>query len=608
MAHILRKRGVRITLLLAAGTGTGIVATRAASRKSRLQSTEVSSLAIANNGTIQTEVLIVGSGAAALTASLRLKTAGLTPLIIEKSEKIGGTSMYSGGGLWIPNTHLQKALAGHDDSPEEALEYLEGIVGDAGLASSRERKIAFLENGPLMIKFLQSQGMKWLPTLGYPDYFPTQPSGKLGGRTVEPGMFDSNLLGPWKDKLNYNPVRAAFPVYTYELSKLVRAKVSWEGRIAAIKVFGLRQWLQEFFLGRAPVTMGVSMISQLLYLNLQSGVPILTEASLKELVVENGRVTGAVVERDGEKVTIKASRGVILAAGGFARNAEMRKKYQAPPITADWTSAAPTDNGDAISAAIKIGAATALMDSAWWGAAMVDPETGSRMWCLYDRVLPHSMIVDQTGRRFTNESENYNSIGTALWNRHKTTPAIPAYLILDSQHRKKYVLAGKFMPGNTPQSAIDSGFVIKSDSIEELAQKLNLNSSNLSETTQRFNGFARAGKDKDFGRGNSPYDAFLGDPTYKPNRNLGSIEQAPFYAVRIWPGDLGTKGGVLTDENARALKEAAKGKKEVIKGLYVIGNSSASVMGRSYAGPGATLGPALTFAYVAANQIIKVVE
>jgi succinate dehydrogenase/fumarate reductase flavoprotein subunit len=450
--------------------------------------------------------------------------------------------------------------------------------------------------------------LKFIPVLNYPDYFPLEPSGKLGGRTVEPALFDAHMLGPWQEKLNYNPMRAPLPVHTYELSKLVRAKVSWEGMVTAAKVFGLRQWPLEKLLGMAPVTLGVSMISQLLYLNLQQGVPILTDTPLKELVMENGRVTGGIVERDGKRVTIEASRGVILAAGGFAQNEEMRQKYQAAPITSQWTSVVPSDQGDAISAAIKIGAATALMDSAWWGAANKDESTGARSWCLYDRVLPHAMIVDQTAQRFTNESQNYNSMGTALWERNKTVPAIPSFLILDSQHRKRYVLAGKFMPGVTPQSAIDSGFVIKSDTIEGLAEQLNLDASKLRESVDRFTGFAKNQKDEDFARGDNPYDAFMGDPTYKPNHSLGTIDKAPYYALKIWPGDLGTRGGVLTDEHARALREVKGGGTEVIKGLYAVGNSSATVMGRSYGGPGATLGPALTFAFVAANQIAKAEE
>jgi succinate dehydrogenase/fumarate reductase flavoprotein subunit len=608
MAHFLRKTPVRLVLLLTAGTGAGILTSRLSSNNSRLKSPNSSPVSVTSSGNIQADVLIVGSGAAALTAALRVKAAGFTPLIIEKSAKIGGTSAYSGGGLWIPNTHLQAAVTGHNDSQDEAMTYLEGIIGDVGPASSKERKAAFLKNGPKMIQFLVDQGMKWVPTLGYPDYFPASPGGKTSGRTVEPGMFDANLLGPWKEKLNYNPVRPPFPVYSYELSKLVRAQVSWEGRFTAVKVFGLRQWPQQTFLGRAPCTLGVSMISQLLYLNIQQEVPIWTETPLKELVTEDGRVTGAIIERKGKQVTVEASRGIILAAGGFARNEAMRKKYQSSPITTDWTSASPTDEGDAITAALKIGAATSLMDSAWWGASMVDPASGTRFWCLYDRVLPHSIIVDQSGKRFANESQNYNSIGTALWNRHKTSPAIPAFLILDTQHRERYVLAGKFMPGKTPQDAIDSGFLTKGETIEELAKQLRVNASNLEQTVQRFNGFAKNGKDQDFGRGDSPYDAFLGDPTHIPNANLGTIEKGPFYAVRIWPGDLGTKGGVLTDEYARALKDTSGGKLQIIEGLYVVGNSSATIMGRTYAGAGATLGPALTFAFIAANHIVNKVS
>ncbi|KAF2474548.1 fumarate reductase/succinate dehydrogenase flavo protein domain-containing protein [Lindgomyces ingoldianus] len=558
-------------------------------------------LARISDGVVKTDVLIVGSGGSALTAALRVRSAGLSALVVEKSAKVGGTTTYSGGGHWIPNTHLHE---GANDSPEEALEYMEAIIGDAGPASSRERKLAFLQNGPKMVKFLEDEGFRWRKTVGYPDYFPEQRGGKIGGRGVEPAMFDLNVLGPWKDRLNFNPTRPPFPVYTYELSKLVRAKSSWDGMFMAIRVFGLRQYPQ-ILLGNSPCTLGVSMVGQLLYLNIEKGVSIWTESPMTDLVVKDGQVTGAIVEKVGKKITIEASRGVILAAGGFAKNTEMRKKYQASPITSDWTSVIPTDQGDAISAALKIGAATALMDAAWWGAAMVDPKSGQAFWCLYDRVLPHSIIVDQTAERFTNESQNYNSIGHALWKRNEVSPAIPSFLILDSNHRDRYVLAGRLMPGHTPQEVLDSGFVTKAETIQELAEKLDLSASVLGETVKRFNGFVSSGVDKDFHRGESAYDSFMGDPSYSPNRNLGAIERGPFYAVKLWPGDLGTKGGILTDEYARALKEDSDGGRQVIQGLYAVGNSSASVMGRTYAGPGATLGPALTFAYIAANHIIK---
>jgi hypothetical protein len=213
MTQFLQRRSVQLALLLTIGTGTGVFISRRTADKYRLKSTETCLVAVANNDNVQTEVLIVESGAAALTAALRLRAAGMSPLIVEKSGKVGGTSCFSGGGLWIPNTHLQAAVLRHNDSQEEAMEYLEGIIGDVDPTSSKEREVAFLENGRKMIQFLMDQGMKWKATIGYPDYFPTQPGGKTSGRTVEPGILDANLLGPWREKLNYNPVRPPFPVF-----------------------------------------------------------------------------------------------------------------------------------------------------------------------------------------------------------------------------------------------------------------------------------------------------------------------------------------------------------------------------------------------------------
>lgn len=243
------------------------------------------------------------------------------------------------------------------------------------------------------------------------------------------------------------------------------------------------------------------------------------------------------------------------------------------------------------------------MDSAWWGASVVDPKSKVAIWCLYDRGLPHSMIVNQKGQRFLNESQNYNALGTKLWEAHKKTPSIPSYIIIDSNHRSRYLLSGRYRAGTAiPQDALDSGFVYKADTIADLARTLNIDGKNLQETVERFNRFADQGLDEDFKRGSNQYDAFIGDPDYEKNHCLGRIEKGPFYALKIWPGDLGTKGGVLTDERARALKEVGSGKYEVIPGLYAVGNNSASVMGRTYAGAGSTLGPGLTFGYIAATD------
>ncbi|KAK6222717.1 hypothetical protein LQW54_000898 [Pestalotiopsis sp. IQ-011] len=345
----------------------------------------------------------------------------------------------------------------------------------------------------------------------------------------------------------------------------------------AAKIFVVRPYWNRL-LGSEPATPGVSMTSQLLYPNVRAGTPILTRSPMKELVVENGRVTGAVIECEGRNVTVEASHGVILAAGGFARNEEMRKKYQQPGITADWTSTCPTDTGEPIAAAMKIGAATALMDSAWWGAALFDPVT--------KKGIPRAAALHHP-----------------ILKRHETTDTIPAYLILDSTHRKRYLFAGRYMPGaEIPEEAIKSGFITKGDTLGELATRIGISTDRLAEAVERFNGFVDAGVDKDLSRGSSVYDYFLGDPSYSPNRNLGKIEKGPFYAAKIWPGDLGTKGGVLIDDRARALRETSAGRYETIPGLYAVGNSSGSVMGRSYAGAGATLGPGLTFAYIAATD------
>jgi succinate dehydrogenase/fumarate reductase flavoprotein subunit len=606
-SNFIRNKSRRTALAVIGTIGGGTVLYHhISSHWNRLRSDSIhkaSAVSHGEDGKIQVDVLIVGSGGAALTAALRAKTLGFSTLVVEKASKIGGTSNFSGGGLWIPNTHLH---ARPDDSAEKALTYMEAIIENAGPASSRERKISFLENGPKMVKFLEEEGYKWTLTRDYPDYFPYHSGAQIGGRTIEPGMFDLKLLGPWKDMLNMNPARAPLTLYTYELSKIVRARCSWDGMLTAAKVYGARRYLHRF-LGEEPVTLGVSMISQLLYMNIQKGVSLWTDSPMKELVVRNGRVTGAIISQGGKNITVEASRGVILAAGGFARNEEMRKKYQPSPITADWTSTTRSDEGDAILAGMRIGAATALLDSAWWGAAMYDPASKHAFWCLYDRGLPHSIIVDQSGKRFTNESQNYNSIGRAIWERQKENPAVPSFLVMDSTHRSRYILAGRFMPGPSgiPQSSFDSGFITKADSLFELGKRLDVDPLALEETVKRFNGFVATGIDEDFSRGSSIYDQYLGDPDYPNNRNLGTVAKAPFYAVKLWPGDLGTKGGLLTDEKARVLTEKKPGEYDVIKGLYAVGNTSASVMGRTYAGAGATLGPALTFAYIAVNAIAE---
>jgi succinate dehydrogenase/fumarate reductase flavoprotein subunit len=543
------------------------------------------------------DVLVVGSGAAALTAALRAEHHNLTPLVIEKTSLIGGTTSYSGGGIWIPNSGLHSSPS---DSFEEALKYMQNMIDSHPTrSSSLARKTAFLKNGPHMVQFLDEQGFEWQPSTGYPDYYPLVEGGKTSGRSIEGNIFDLNKLGVWKDKIRMPTWKPLYPLYTFEAGELFRS-MSGDGMafLTAAKIVGWRKHMQEL-LGKAPVTLGMSLVGQLLYLCSKKSVPIELDCRLKSLLKENGRVVGALVVKDGKEQVIEARKGVVLAAGGFSRNTQLRKLHQSSLGAAASSLASPGDMGDAITAAINIGAATELMNEAWWGPTVVD-DTGKAYWTQYERALPHSIIVDSKGRRFLNEAGSYTRLIHNLFAHNSETGlGSPAYLILDSQHRDRYMLSG-MKPGKIEQWALNSGLFCKADTLEGLAKRLDVDFCGLRDTVGRFNAFVSIGVDEDFHRGESPYDRFFGDPSYN-NPNLGAIAKPPFYAARIVPGDLGTKGGILTDEYARALNQDGS----VMEGLYAVGNSSASVMGREYIGSGSTLGPAMVFAYIGVNHIAK---
>jgi 3-oxosteroid 1-dehydrogenase len=544
------------------------------------------------------DALIVGSGAAGLVAALTADDEGLSTLIVEKSEKIGGASAYSGGGLWIPNNHVIKR-AGVNDSLEEALTYMETVIEDVGPASSKERKLAFLRQGPEMVQFLERLGFQWVAGLGYSDYYPDKPGGKAEGRGIEGKAFDVGRLGQWRQHLLMNPLTPPIPIYTNEVGRFALVAKTPAGFLTAVRAVGGRM-LGGRLLGKRLMTNGKSLVGQLLYLNLQRNLPIWRASPLVELIVEDGEVLGAVVEHDGERVRVRAQRGVLLCAGGFARNGLMRATYERAPTSTEWTSVPPGDTGDAIRAGVDLGAATALMDDAWWGPTLVDPATGTPSFILWERSFPHSIIVDSSGQRFMNESESYTDAGHHQYDRNQTVPAIPAWLIVDARHRRRYPMA-TLPPGLTPKSALKSGFITKARSLPELANMIGVDPAGLHSTVTRFNEMARHGVDEDFDRGRTAYDHVYSDPSHEPNPNLGTIERSPFYAVKVWPGDLGTKGGLLTDEHARVLREDGQS----IRGLYAAGNTTASVMGRTYPGPGSTIGPATTFAYIAMRHLAK---
>jgi 3-oxosteroid 1-dehydrogenase len=537
-----------------------------------------------------TKVVIVGSGSGALTAALAAKEAGLDPLVVESTNFIGGSSAMSGGGLWIPNNPLM-LKAGVHDSYEDAKLYMDTVIGDVGPASSPERREAFLLEGPRLIEWLTSLGYRFSYSPGYADYYPELPGGSVKGRAVESDFFDLKKLGAWKNRLNgVMPL----PLHTLDASRLAISMRSFSAFLHTADAIGIRM-IGSSLIGKKLSGMGGALIGKLLYLALARSIPVWTNSPMVELIQEKGTVKGVIIEKDGKRTEVLA-KAVILAAGGFARNNEMRQKYHPHPITTDWTVATPGDLGVPIQAGMAIGAATALMDDAWWGPVFIDSK-GKAQFMLWERSNPFGFIVDSSGKRFMNESASYVDCGHWQYERNKEVPAIPAFMIADSRHRKYYPF-GTMLPGITPKEVYESGMMVKASTITELAQACGINPHNLEETTKRFNQFATTGKDLDFHRGESAYDRIYSDPKVKPNPNLGSVEKPPFFAVRVWPGDLGTKGGLLTDEYARVLHTNGK----PIMGLYAAGNTTASVMGRTYPGPGSTIGPAMVFGMIAGRH------
>lgn len=537
------------------------------------------------------DVVAVGSGAAGLGAALTARALGMEPIVLEAAELVGGSTMLAGGGMWVPANHFMLA-EGDQDTPEQALEYMEALIGDDPPASSRARKEAFAYNAPRMIEFLESLGVRLRRTTGYPDYFPHMPGGSTAGRGVESVIFDTTLLGEWSAKIPPRRFPRSLPMGTLDVALIVLAKRTPRGLARLGRIYA-HHYLSRLR-GQKLVGGGGALVSQLLHQSLQRSIPVWLQTRVTELVVEGDRVVGVVAERAGEQVRIQARRAVHLGAGGFARNEELRQAHQPSPITNKWTSAHLGDLGDGLTLGQSVGAATALLDEAWWGPSSFIPPDGPAIFHVSERSKPGSLIVDSSAQRYLNESTDYVLAGQTMFERHREVPAIPSFLIFDQRYRDRYPF-GANLPGSTPRELIENGYFTRADTIAQLAKLCDLPAEQLERTVERFNGFARTGVDEDFHRGENAYDTYYGDPRVKPNACLAPLEKPPFYAVQLFPGDLGTKGGLVTDENGRVLREDGS----AIEGFYASGNTTASVMGRRYPGPGVTIAPALTFSWLA---------
>jgi 3-oxosteroid 1-dehydrogenase len=536
------------------------------------------------------DFVIVGSGAGSVPAALVMHEHGRSALIVEKLDKVGGTSAFSGGVIWIPDNHYLNDEGG-GDSPQRSREYLDGLIGEVGPASTPARRDAFIRHGAAMVRFLDQQGMKFLHA-HWPDYYDSRPGGIAAGRSLCAPLFDVNELGAWKDKLAGFHLTTALPLESRDAVHMFTAKSTWRGKLTVAKLI----WnvIRKKLAGKELRGSGNALIGRLFQIALRKNIPIWTNSPVKDFLVENGRVVGVLVERDGKAIEVRARLGVLVNAGGFSRNLAMREQYQPKPTSVDWTQVSPGDTGEMIQAAAQLGAATDLMDEAFWLPSSFLPDGSFFSFHVpNDTGKPHCIVVGADGRRFVNESTSYMEFGQRMY----AAGAVPAWAVFDSNARRKYPW-GMALPGKPPKALLESGYLKRADTIEELARQCGIDPAGLVATVERFNGFARTGVDKDFHRGESAYNRYYGDPTVTPNPNLAPLEKGPFYGVALYPGDVGTSGGVVTDEFARALRPDGS----VIEGLYVTGNSSAVVVGRSYPGAGASIGPSMTFGYIAARH------
>ena len=557
------------------------------------------------------DVVVVGSGAAGAMAALRAADQGLKVLIVEKAHKFGGTSATSGGVMWIPNHGLD---GDNGDSREQVFEYLDSVISKP---VDRERLEAFVDEAPKMLHYLKGTGVQVM-SAAWPDYEPQRP-GARSDRSVICPTFDGRELGDNRYALmreQYNRFKL-FGRYSLDLVEMFSLMMQQKGwRFTAAKVIS-RYWADRSTRGLSHrdrrFVQGAALMGAVYKQVFARGVELRLETKLEELVVDaSGRVTGIEVSKFGRRSTIQARHGVVLAAGGFEWNQELRDRFFAfPSLTRHSSSPEDGNCGEALIAAEKVGASTEHTEEPWFIPTMSLPMQGASNFheihqAAFDVGRPWSVCVNRNGVRFVDEACGYDQFGQAMIRDHAATGAnLPCWHVFDAKFRRKFSSGGLMPTVHTPERKVPKDwwdhYVFRANTIEELARKINVPVDALKETIAKNNEYSKTGVDPEFGKGMNIYDQFFGDPTVTPNPNLGPIDTAPYYAVPINAGDLGTKGGLRCDARARVLDGAG----QPIAGLYAAGNQSGTPFGNVYPGAGATIGPAMTFGYIAANDIAE---
>ncbi|CAN5210144.1 FAD-dependent oxidoreductase [soil metagenome] len=536
----------------------------------------------------ETDLIIVGGGAAGLTTAVVAALRGLSVTVLEKTSTVGGTMSVSGGGVYVPNNRHMSEV-GVTDSREEALAYLRACAGDA---ADDSHLIALVDEGPHMVEYLEDHAglsfRPWPSVGGTIDYRPWLPGSKHGGRPLTSPRFDTRTLGDEASRLRINPkARWTQDPLDYYAKRVHLLPPS-------------EDFTPRFAVGESDAveySSGTALAGQLFRACLAAGVQIETDRSVRRLVVEDGCIVGVVVEEDGAAVERRSRLGVVMTTGGFSHNEELKRLWIERPL--EFSNEIEENQGDGHLMGAAVGAQLAGLGDAWWMPQVqlgVDNGVVNAGGSREDRSLPHTMMVNPRGRRFMNESMNYYDAGETFGLRVGGPPRnYPAWLLFDQQGVDRYALLAWKLPGGVVPEWLE-----KADTIHELAERLSIDPAVLAESVTRFNGFARSGVDEDFHRGEDDWDRAWGDPAQTPNPSLGTLEKAPFYAMPVHPGALATRGGLRVDDRGRVL--AALGGSP-IPGLFAAGNCSNGAPNGTYPGPGATLGAAMTFGYIIGSAL-----
>lgn len=554
----------------------------------------------------EVDVVVVGSGAGGMAAAITAADAGLKVLLVEKTDRIGGSTAISGGAIWAPlNPHTE--AVGHPDSSEKVWTYMRNTVGDA---APEHMQKAFLDAAPDMVAWFEKNTAVKLAGRAYsPDYYPDREGAAMGGRSLDPVLFDGRQLG-----VHFSYLRDPLPEFMV-LGRMMITMTDAKHLLAAFKSF--KSWRESmklvlrYLADRARgyhrgtrLVLGNALAARLFKTVIDRAVPYWLNAPLRQLHLAGGAVRGVTVLRDDRPVSVRVRRGVVLATGGFPWSDSLRQALYPQP-TGAWSMSPQGNAGEGISLAQEVGATlgTGHASTAFWApVSILKRQDGSELrypHLVWDRAKPGLMAVNGAAKRFVNESTSYHEFVNGMYRSHQTVPTFPAFLICDSVFMERWGL-GLALPGGRPREhLVRAGYLHKAGTLGALASALGLDAAALQRSADRFNQWADKGVDEDFGKGSTAYNQYLGDPDHRPNPCLGPLRTGPFYAVKVYGGDIGTAAGLRCTPNAQALDA----NDQPIAGLYVAGNDMHSVMGGQYPAPGITLGPALTFGWLAGRHL-----